>query len=136
MLLLGNAQFSKAQYELAYRGYQVTFDSAVVITLEKYRQESALINFQSTAIDSLNSEIRGLYAEFKLQQELNALSIQEFSTLNKRIDNKDVMIEEQRQKIDLFYNEATKPTPFFERKGVLFFGGVLTGLVTVKLLNY
>jgi len=113
--LLVIVQTSEAQYRLAARGDTIQMDSAVVVHLPRYRQESTLIKTQKAAIDSL--VVRTVVRDTLI----NSLRFQ--STL------KDGEIILLNQKSNLLQTELDKKGRWFRKPEVIGAAGLLLGLL-------
>ena len=132
LTLLAIAQTSKAQYTLAIKDQLVPYDSAVIIELDKYRQETNVINLQSELIDSLRQETESLYKEIDKSSELNSVALSKISILVEQSIEKDKFIQDQSTTINNLYEESLKPTPIWNKTWFKIGIGAVAGIAITK----
>ena len=132
IILLLFAHGTKAQYYLAIKGAKVTFDTAVVISLETYRKENIKLDLADALIKQQGKEIEGLKELLVLKDSNLKLKDILLESTNNLLDQKNQTIDQLGKQTKDFVTSYKPPLNWWQRnKGYFTFaGGVAIGVLT------
>lgn len=132
IILLLIAQNTKAQYYLAIKGAKVTFDTAVVISLETYRKENIKLDLADILIKQQGKEIQGLKELIILKDNNLKLKDVLLESTNNLLSQKQQTIDQLGKQTKDFVTSYKPPLTWWQRnKGYFTFAsGIAIGVLT------
>lgn len=124
MILLLIAQISNAQYDLALKGDKVKYDSAVVIEIKTYRQESLKLKTADSLINGFRQQLILKERENDKLTTIIENNDKYLLILKEANERKDKILEQTRKDCDNAINELSK-TKWYNRKELWLAGGFI-----------
>ena len=122
ILLLLFAQSTKAQYYLATKGATVSFDTAVVISLETYRKEGIKLDLADQLIKQQSKEIEGLKELLTLKDNNIKLKESLIESAQNLLESKNATISKLGTVTKDFVISYKPPLSWWQRNKGFFIG--------------
>ena len=122
-----------AQYELLIKGQATSFDSAVAVRLDRFREEGQKLKLGQQLVDSLGQEVESLTRENALQGSIiqsNNFTIAQQALALHRKDSVAILTNTYFKRLTAIVSDEEK------RQKILMYGtGVVIALTVIKLFT-
>ncbi len=124
---------SQDPYSFLRKGVPSPYDSGVVIEIKTYRQIRKKITIGDSLIRTLEIENKKLTYISQAKDTALAVLVSTIGHQAKTIVADRNFKEQLNNNYNELYKEATRPKPWYERAGVIFLGGVISGIIIKSL---
>ena len=120
------------QIQKMIKNDRVAFDTAAVMPVDTYRSVRQKLITADTLIDSLRAENVSLFKQTKKQDSVNYLQSYTILMQQNTISRKDSVNNVIVNNFNALYKEVTKPTQWYEKRGLHIALAVFAGWLLAK----